>query len=196
MSSQILRLTLFLRLYARAYANLKDHVYRQEYSDPDLERSMPCQAAIGIEDRSQITKFIAWLSDQASPTRVRATGRPCRATERSSRASGARKEKPAVKRARAWHRKGHRPVIAIYLDIETIFAAKRPRKRGRMSRGTERSALLASSLMLLMLTTMCWRLAQAHVALTFPRARQYDLDFLDNVRTPAPCGMPRGKYLR
>lgn len=31
------------------------------------------------------------------------------------------------------------------------------------------------------------------MALTFPRARQYDLDFLDNARTPAPCGMPRGE---
>lgn len=32
-----------------------------------------------------------------------------------------------------------------------------------------------------------------HVALTFPPARKYDLDFLDNSRTPAPCGMPKGK---
>ncbi|KAH0950161.1 hypothetical protein HN011_003198 [Eciton burchellii] len=91
----------FPRLHARAHASSKDDVYRREYSDPDLERGIPCRAAIRIEDRLQITKFIAWLSDQASPTRVRATGRPCRATERSSRASGARKEKPAVKRARA-----------------------------------------------------------------------------------------------
>lgn len=34
-----------------------------------------------------------------------------------------------------------------------------------------------------------------HVALTFPHARKYDLDFLDNARTPGPCGMPRGKYI-
>lgn len=33
----------------------------------------------------------------------------------------------------------------------------------------------------------------SHVALTFPPARKYDLDFLDNSRTKAPCGMPRGK---
>lgn len=32
-----------------------------------------------------------------------------------------------------------------------------------------------------------------HVALTFPPARQYDLDFLDNGRTKAPCGMPKGE---
>lgn len=34
----------------------------------------------------------------------------------------------------------------------------------------------------------------AHVALTFPPARKYDLDFLDNSRTPPPCGMPKGMY--
>lgn len=33
---------------------------------------------------------------------------------------------------------------------------------------------------------------EAHVALTFPQARHYDLDFLDNGRTKAPCGMPKG----
>ena len=32
----------------------------------------------------------------------------------------------------------------------------------------------------------------AHVRLDFPRARDLTLDFLDNVRTPAPCGMPKG----
>lgn len=36
--------------------------------------------------------------------------------------------------------------------------------------------------------------ASGHVALTFPRARKYDLDFLDNARTPGPCGMPRGEF--
>lgn len=35
----------------------------------------------------------------------------------------------------------------------------------------------------------------AHVALTFPPARKYDLDFLDNSRTPGPCGMPKGECL-
>lgn len=33
----------------------------------------------------------------------------------------------------------------------------------------------------------------AHVALTYPPARKYDLDFLDNSRTKGPCGMPKGK---
>lgn len=32
----------------------------------------------------------------------------------------------------------------------------------------------------------------AHVALTYPPARHYDLDFLDNSRTKGPCGMPKG----
>lgn len=32
--------------------------------------------------------------------------------------------------------------------------------------------------------------ATAHVRLTYPLGRQYDLDFLDNIRTPLPCGMP------
>jgi hypothetical protein len=35
--------------------------------------------------------------------------------------------------------------------------------------------------------------AVGHVALTFPPARQYDLDFLDSTRTRPPCGMPKGK---
>jgi len=30
----------------------------------------------------------------------------------------------------------------------------------------------------------------AHVRLTFPPARQPDYDFLDNVRTGGPCGVP------
>ena len=34
----------------------------------------------------------------------------------------------------------------------------------------------------------------SHVALTFPPARKYDLDFLDNVRTKGACGgMPKGQ---
>ncbi|KAB0804717.1 hypothetical protein PPYR_01687 [Photinus pyralis] len=33
---------------------------------------------------------------------------------------------------------------------------------------------------------------RSHVALTYPPARKYDLDFLDNSRTKAPCGMPKG----
>lgn len=35
----------------------------------------------------------------------------------------------------------------------------------------------------------------SHVALTFPPARTYDLDFLDTSRTPGPCGMPKGEFL-
>ena len=34
----------------------------------------------------------------------------------------------------------------------------------------------------------------AHVRLTYPPARQYALDFLDNVRTDPPCGMEAGNH--
>lgn len=54
---------------------------------------------------------------------------------------------------------------------------------------------MEKSLILLVLSTCCWYLADGHVALTFPPARQYDLDFLDNSRTPGPCGMPKGEHL-
>ncbi len=32
-----------------------------------------------------------------------------------------------------------------------------------------------------------------HVRLDFPEARWLNLDFLDSVRTPAPCGMPKAE---
>uniref|UniRef100_A0A1A9X3I8 Uncharacterized protein n=1 Tax=Glossina brevipalpis TaxID=37001 RepID=A0A1A9X3I8_9MUSC len=35
----------------------------------------------------------------------------------------------------------------------------------------------------------------AHVALTYPPARKYDLDFLDNTRTKGPCGMPKANLV-
>lgn len=45
-----------------------------------------------------------------------------------------------------------------------------------------------------MLLLLLWLgVARAHVALTYPPARHYDLDFLDNSRTKGPCGMPKGK---
>lgn len=40
------------------------------------------------------------------------------------------------------------------------------------------------------------QLISAHVALTYPPARKYDLDFLDNSRTKGPCGMPKGKQFK
>lgn len=46
--------------------------------------------------------------------------------------------------------------------------------------------------LLLVVLTVCG-VTVAHVALTFPPARKYDLDFLDNGRTKGPCGMPKGK---
>lgn len=55
---------------------------------------------------------------------------------------------------------------------------------------------LASGLLLLSLWLGTYHYAPAtgHVALTYPPARKYDLDFLDNGRTPAPCGMPKGSF--
>lgn len=40
----------------------------------------------------------------------------------------------------------------------------------------------------------CAGYGEGHVALVFPPARKYDLDFLDSSRTKAPCGMPKGKH--
>ena len=42
---------------------------------------------------------------------------------------------------------------------------------------------------LLAVTTTC----QAHVSLTYPPARTYAIDFLDNVHTAPPCGMAKGQ---
>lgn len=32
-----------------------------------------------------------------------------------------------------------------------------------------------------------------HIALKYPPARKYAFDFMDNIRTIAPCGIPKGK---
>lgn len=51
---------------------------------------------------------------------------------------------------------------------------------------------------LLLAASCCLQLqlgVEAHVALTYPPARGLDLDFLDNSRTKAPCGMPKGKCI-
>jgi len=45
----------------------------------------------------------------------------------------------------------------------------------------------------LILACWCLPLINAHVALTWPPARRLQLDFLDSVRTRAPCGMPKGE---
>jgi hypothetical protein len=39
------------------------------------------------------------------------------------------------------------------------------------------------------------QLGEAHVSLTFPPARKYNLDYLDSFGSPPPCGMPKGKNL-
>jgi len=47
-------------------------------------------------------------------------------------------------------------------------------------------------LTVLVIYLACIERGSGHVALTFPPARDYSLDFLDNVRTKPPCGMPKG----
>lgn len=59
-----------------------------------------------------------------------------------------------------------------------------------------RMAFNLKSIILVNLIFICVLIVQltvAHVALTFPPARKYDLDFLDNSRTKGPCGMPKGE---
>lgn len=46
------------------------------------------------------------------------------------------------------------------------------------------------SLIFLLLLFIGLQLTSCHVALTFPPARQPNYDFLDNVRTGGPCGVP------
>ena len=45
---------------------------------------------------------------------------------------------------------------------------------------------------LILLLSIWSEMSRAHVALTFPPARQPALDFLDSGRTPPPCGVPKG----
>ena len=44
----------------------------------------------------------------------------------------------------------------------------------------------------LVILTLILTLTYGHVRLNYPIARDLTLDFLDNIRTPAPCGMPKG----
>lgn len=53
----------------------------------------------------------------------------------------------------------------------------------------------AAAVVVLYILSVCVDIARAHVALTYPPARHYDLDFLDNSRTKGPCGMPKGECL-
>ena len=46
------------------------------------------------------------------------------------------------------------------------------------------------SFIFLLLTFVSLELSNCHVSLTFPPARYPNYDFLDNVRTGGPCGVP------
>lgn len=79
--------------------------------------------------------------------------------------------------------------------IHTLRAAecvqRHPCNRQNMA-AFNRSTMMA---IVALLALMWLGVARAHVALTYPPARHYDLDFLDNARTKGPCGMPKGKRL-
>lgn len=53
--------------------------------------------------------------------------------------------------------------------------------------------LVFGAFVLCTLSSVIVNQCEGHVALTFPPARKFDLDFLDNSRTKGPCGMPKGK---
>ena len=46
------------------------------------------------------------------------------------------------------------------------------------------------SLITILFSCLLFWQVQGHVRLTFPPARTYALDFLDNARTRGPCGYP------
>ena len=48
------------------------------------------------------------------------------------------------------------------------------------------SLLISTSIIIL-------KKAECHISLSYPKARKYDLDFLDNFRTPGDCGMYPGE---
>uniref|UniRef100_A0A1B0ARJ0 Uncharacterized protein n=1 Tax=Glossina palpalis gambiensis TaxID=67801 RepID=A0A1B0ARJ0_9MUSC len=50
---------------------------------------------------------------------------------------------------------------------------------------------LAIAMLIAFITSCLLQSCLAHVALTYPPARKYNLDFLDNSRTKGPCGMPK-----
>lgn len=46
--------------------------------------------------------------------------------------------------------------------------------------------------LVLFVTCVC-SYVSGHITLTFPPARKYAFDFMDNIRTRGPCGVPKGK---
>ena len=56
--------------------------------------------------------------------------------------------------------------------------------------------MISSGFFIIILFCNVWQV-QGHVRLTFPPARTYALDFLDNAHTEAPCGFPSssGEFL-
>ena len=55
------------------------------------------------------------------------------------------------------------------------------------------SRLLQPLMMVWMLLVLLVQECLGHIRLTYPPARKYQFDFLDNARAPGPCGMPKGR---
>ena len=55
-------------------------------------------------------------------------------------------------------------------------------------------ALVIMKLTVTLIVAICTviRLNNAHISLSYPKARYPDYDFLDNIRTGGPCGVPDG----
>ena len=81
-----------------------------------------------------------------------------------------------------------RPTVTLRPDVTSPFSVAFP-SVDAMGRSRASVALLAAAVAVAQLVSV----TDGHVALTFPAARRFDLDFLDNLRTRAPCGMPKGK---
>lgn len=84
----------------------------------------------------------------------------------------------------------------IFVQCANNTRASRSRKKFtmKMNRVNKRSLCVATSVVLaVVIAALLGPVVEAHVALTFPPARKYDLDFLDNSRTKGPCGMPKGE---
>ena len=59
-----------------------------------------------------------------------------------------------------------------------------------MHRMYPKSKMQERALLILLGVALLLQCSYAHVRLTFPPARFPDYDFLDNVRTGGPCGVP------
>lgn len=69
----------------------------------------------------------------------------------------------------------------------------RKKKFNSFKRAMDSIRVYCATMLFVILCVSFLPLISSHVALTYPPARKYDLDFLDNTRTRGPCGMPKGE---